>query len=122
MLVMALNPHIGYEKAARISLKASVRDSIYVKRTSPGFFVWEGGDRLVYDSVNRWFLLVACQIGPRKSGDRCGARVHDLRHYFATRTPLNWYRITSFLYSRLAIIRMGFCSELQFRAQNGRLS
>jgi hypothetical protein len=72
---------------------ASVRDSIYVKRMSPAFFVWEGGDRLVYDSVNRWFLLVACQIGLRKPGDSRGPRVHDLRHYFAIRTLLNWYRI-----------------------------
>jgi integrase/recombinase XerD len=74
---------------------ASVRDSIYVKRTSPAFFVWEGGDRLVYDSVNRWFLLVACQIGLRKPGDSNGPRVHDLRHYFAIRTLLNWYRASA---------------------------
>lgn len=74
---------------------ASARDRIYVKRTSPAFFVWEGGDRLVYDSVNRWFLLVACQIGLRKPGDTRGPRVHDLRHYFAIRTLLNWYRIDS---------------------------
>lgn len=74
---------------------ASVRDSIYVKRTSQAFFVWEGGDRLVYDSVNRWFLLVACQIGLRKPGDSNGPRVHDLRHYFAIRTLLNWYRASA---------------------------
>jgi len=74
---------------------ASVRDSIYVKRTSPAFFVWEGGDRLVYSSLNRWFLLVACQIGLRKPGDSNGPRVHDLRHYFAIRTLLNWYRASA---------------------------
>jgi len=64
---------------------ASTRDSIYVKRSSPAFFVWEGGNRLIYDSVNRWFLLVACQIGLRKPGNARGPRVHDLRHYFAIR-------------------------------------
>jgi integrase/recombinase XerD len=74
---------------------ASVRDNIYVKRINPAFFVWEGGDRLVYDSVNRWVFLVACQIGLRKPGDRRGPRVHDLRHYFAIRTLLNWYRINA---------------------------
>jgi integrase/recombinase XerD len=74
---------------------ASIRDSIYLKRTSAAFFVWEGGDRLVYSSVNRWFLLVACQIGLRKPGDSRGPRVHDLRHYFAIRTLLNWYRINA---------------------------
>jgi integrase len=35
---------------------------------------------------------VACQIGLRKPGDRVGPRVHDLRHYFAIRTLLNWYQ------------------------------
>jgi integrase len=71
---------------------ASIRDRVYPQQPSPSFFVWDGGGRLVYDSVNRWFLLVACQIGLRKPGDRCGARVHDLRHYFAICTLLNWYR------------------------------
>ena len=64
----------------------------YPQRPSPGFFVWDGGDRLGYDSVNRWFLLVACQIGLRRPGDRRGPRVHDLRHYFAVRTLRNWYQ------------------------------
>jgi integrase len=36
--------------------------------------------------------LVACQIGLRKPGDQSGPRIHDLRHYFAIRTLLNWYR------------------------------
>ena len=66
-----------------------------MKRSSPAFFVWEGGNRLIYDSVNRWFLLVACQIGLRKPGNARGPRVHDLRHYFAIRTLLNWYQINA---------------------------
>jgi integrase/recombinase XerD len=70
----------------------AIRDSVFPQRTSPGFFVWEGGDRLGYDSVNRWFLLVACQVGLRRPGDRRGPRVHDLRHYFAVRTLRNWYQ------------------------------
>jgi len=71
---------------------ASIRDGVYPQRTTPSFFVWDGGDSLVYDSVNRWFLLVACQIELRKPGDLRGPRVHDLRHYFAIRTLLNWYQ------------------------------
>jgi integrase/recombinase XerD len=71
---------------------ASLRDNVYPKRSTTSFFVWEGGGRLIYDSVNRWFLLVACRAGMRQPGDRRGPRVHDLRHYFAIRTLLNWYR------------------------------
>ena len=80
---------------------ASIRDGIHPNRPSPAFFVWDGGDRLVYDSVNRWFLLVACQIGLRKPGDQHGPRVHDLRHYFAIRTLLNWYRADADVEARL---------------------
>ncbi|HLZ54809.1 MAG TPA: tyrosine-type recombinase/integrase [Verrucomicrobiae bacterium] len=80
---------------------ASIRDSIYPQRPSMAFFVWDGGDRLVYDSVNRWFLLVACQIGLRKPGDQHGPRVHDLRHYFAIRTLLNWYQADADVEARL---------------------
>lgn len=68
-----------------------VRDEIYPRPMSPSFFVWEGGDRLLHCTINRWFLLVACRVGLRKPGRR-GPRLHDLRHYFAIRTLLNWYQ------------------------------
>jgi len=80
---------------------ASIRDDVYPKRATTSFFVWEGGGRLIYDSVNRWFLLVACQAGLRRPGDRRGPRVHDLRHYFAIRTLLNWYRSHADVEARL---------------------
>ena len=71
---------------------ASLRDKIYPQPLSSSFFVSEKGTRLLHCTVHRWFLLVACQIGLRKPGDRRGPRLHDLRHYFAIRTLLNWYR------------------------------
>jgi integrase len=71
---------------------ASLRDKLYPQPTSPAFFVWEGGRRLLHCTIHRWFLLVACQIGLRKPGGRRGPRIHDLRHYFAIRTLLNWYQ------------------------------
>jgi integrase len=80
---------------------ASIRDEIFPRRPSPAFFIWDRGERLVYDSVNRWFWLVACQIGLRKPGDQRGPRVHDLRHYFAIRTLLNWYRTDADVEARL---------------------
>ena len=71
---------------------ACFRDKIYPQPTSPTFFVWEGGVRLLHCTVHRWFLLVACQTGLRQPGGRRGPRIHDLRHYFAIRTLLNWYQ------------------------------
>jgi integrase/recombinase XerD len=37
----------------------------------------------------------------RRPGDRSGPRVHDLRHYFAIRTLLNWYRSNADVEARL---------------------
>ena len=71
---------------------AGLRDEIYPQPTSPTFFVWNGGGRLFHCTLHRWFLLVACQIGLRRPGGRRGPRIHDLRHYFAIRTLLNWYQ------------------------------
>jgi integrase/recombinase XerD len=80
---------------------ASVRNSLYPRRTHRGFFVWDGGARLLYTTVNRWFLLVAYQIGLRKPGEPRGPRVHDLRHYFAIQTMLQWYRSNTDVEARL---------------------
>jgi integrase len=32
------------------------------------------------------------EIGLRRPGDRTGPRIHDLRHRFAIRTLVGWYR------------------------------
>lgn len=71
---------------------ARLRDEQFPQPSCPGFFLWERGARLLHCTVHRWFLLVASQAGLRQPGDRCGPRIHDLRHYFAVRTLLNWYR------------------------------
>jgi len=71
---------------------ACLRDKLFPQPLSPNFFVWERGRRLLHCTVHRWFLLIACQVGLRQPGDRRGPRIHDLRHYFAIRTLLNWYR------------------------------
>lgn len=80
---------------------ASIRDDVCPQRPSSAFFVWDQGERVTYDSVNRWFLLVGCQIGLRRPGGRHGPRVHDLRHYFAIRILLNWYRTDADVEARL---------------------
>jgi len=71
---------------------AHLRDEMFPQAASRSFFVWEKGRHLLHCTAHRWFLLVACQLGLRKPGDSRGPRIHDLRHYFAIRTLLNWYR------------------------------
>lgn len=71
---------------------AELRDRIFPQPQAPSFFVSEKGTRLHHGTVHRWFQLVACQIGLRQPGERSGPRLHDLRHRFAIRTLLKWYR------------------------------
>jgi integrase len=70
----------------------ALRDTAFPRPSCASFFVSERGSRLIYASVNHWFLAIACQLGLRKPGDRRGPRLHDLRHHFAIQTMLHWYR------------------------------
>jgi len=68
------------------------RDRIHPKAKAPSFFVSERGTRLTKWTVRRIFVLLSRQIGLRGPHDSHGPRLHDLRHGFAIRTLLNWYR------------------------------
>ncbi len=59
---------------------------------TPAFFVSTFGDRLHYDSVHRTFHRLVRELGPQRLRTHHGPRVHDLRHTFAVRTLLDWYR------------------------------
>lgn len=63
---------------------------------TPAFFVSETGRRLTHWAVRDTFVKASGQIGlrPPVRGHRYGhgPRLHDLRHHFATRTLVDWYR------------------------------
>lgn len=69
-----------------------MRDRICPRPNTPSFFISERGTRLTDCTVRRWFVIVSHRIGLRAPTDRRGPRIHDLRHRFAYRTILNWYR------------------------------
>ena len=56
------------------------------------FFVSIFGDRLNYDSVHRTFHRLVRRLGPQPHSKHHSPRLHDLRHTFAVRTLLDWYR------------------------------
>ena len=68
------------------------RDRIYPTATTPSFFLGEHGRRLKKTTVGTTFLKLSRQIGLRGPTQSRGPRLHDLRHRFAVRTMLNWYR------------------------------
>jgi len=64
--------------------------------TAGPFFLIEGGERPTDCCARYNFALVSQDLGLRKTQRFCkhgrGPRVHDLRHTFAVRTIMDWYR------------------------------
>ena len=55
-------------------------------------FVSSAGNQLDSGDICRTFHALSRQIGLRGAKDSYGPRLHDMRHRFATRTLVNWYR------------------------------
>lgn len=72
------------------------RDQIVRVSLTAGFFVSERGTRITGDAARYTFAKVSREIGlrapvkDRRHGH--GPRLHDMRHRFAVRTLVDWYR------------------------------
>ena len=89
--LLPLDPSVVPQLAAY----AAERDRL-IGCTAPSLFVTEKGTRLT-DCAARYNFAHACQqIGLRTHQQYCrhgrGPRIHDLRHTFAVRTMIGWYR------------------------------
>ena len=75
---------------------AEKRDRVFPVLQSVAFFISERGTRVTHWAARENFAIVSRQIGIRKKikGKRlgCGPRLHDMRHRFAARTLVDWYR------------------------------
>jgi integrase/recombinase XerD len=56
------------------------------------FFVNDHNEKLRDDTVCETFIKLSVQVGLRKKTDHHGPRIHDLRHTFAVKTILRWYK------------------------------
>lgn len=79
----------------KLAAYAKERDRL-LERSSQPFFVADHGER-VGDCSARYNFAVVCQSLGLREKQRFnkhgrGPRIHDLRHTFAVRTMLNWYR------------------------------
>jgi integrase len=72
---------------------AETRDRILAKPT-PAFFVSERGARITEWIARYTFAKISQQLGFRRTakGHGRGPRLHDMRHRFAARTLVRWYR------------------------------
>ena len=73
---------------------AGKRDKTLPKLAVPGFFVSERGTPIRGWSVRYTFAKVSQKVGLRipAKGHGRGPRLHDMRHRFAVRTLIDWYR------------------------------
>ena len=68
------------------------RDRICPNQRDTNFFLSDSGIRLTGCNVRHTFVKLSRKIGLRGPLASHGPRLHDLRHGFAVRTILNWYR------------------------------
>jgi integrase len=75
---------------------AQQRDQVFGPPHDLSFFVSDHGVALDLGAVRRWFCRVsfACGLRQKPQGHRCGRgpRLQDMRHTFATKRLIEWYR------------------------------
>lgn len=88
--------------AAALERYRRERDRRVPCRGTPSFFVSTVGKRLIYQNVHETFLrlVYAAGLGER----RPRPTLHDLRHTFAIRTVLGWYRDGGDVEARLPLL------------------
>ncbi|MFA5787281.1 MAG: tyrosine-type recombinase/integrase [Actinomycetota bacterium] len=77
------------------------RDELCPQSSSPAFFVSLARTRLRYDGFHLTFLALVRDAGITRRSAACRPRPHDLRHSFAVRTLIDWYRDGGDVESRL---------------------
>jgi integrase/recombinase XerD len=81
------------------------RERTWAKRpVSSYLFVSGWGNRLDGGDIRRTFYALSRQIGLRGPSDSHGPRLHDMRHGFASKTLLRWYRAGENAERRLPIL------------------
>ena len=74
-----------------LSVYAKLRDELEPRPEEPSFFVSQTHKRLCYAAVCQTFRQLVNDAGVG-DGAPSAPRLHDLRHTFAVRTLLSWYR------------------------------
>lgn len=86
---------IGDSTRTALARYSEKRDELCPDRQTDAFLVSERGRRLLGSAARRTFAKVCCAVGLRSATGRRigrGPRLQDLRHTFATRKLVEWYR------------------------------
>lgn len=80
------------------------RDRLCHRPAEKAFFISTAGTRLRYDNAHLGWLDLVRRAGLQPRSSTCRPRPHDLRHSFAVRTLLNWYRDGADVQARLPLL------------------
>ena len=88
------------------SLRAYLRvcDLHQPTRVSNAVLISPAGTRLLYCNVSHTFIQLVQRAGLRPRSARCRPTLHSLRHSFAVRTLLEWYRAGVEIQPRLPLL------------------
>jgi integrase len=82
---------IHSETSSALEEYADGRNRRFPRPSSEAFFLSLAGKRLIYQNVHKTFFGLVSEAGLADRGPR-RPRIHDLRHTFAVRTLVDWYR------------------------------
>lgn len=80
-----------------------LRDDVHRQPTTVSFFVSTRGNRMVYPTIHAVFRNL-CDSAGIGADAPSPPRIHDLRHTFAVRTLLGWYRAGEDVDARLPVL------------------
>jgi len=90
--------------AAALAAYQRRRDQAFPRRADEALLVSSAGTRLLYYNVSQTFTTLTRRAGLRARSPSCRPRPHDLRHTFAVRTLLDWYRDGADIAARLPLL------------------
>ncbi len=80
------------------------RDRLCLRPKERSFFVTTRGTRLCHPTIHQPFRALLDQAGVRHPSPQRRVRIHDLRHSFAVKTLLGWYRDGDDVASRMPLL------------------
>lgn len=102
--------HSKFGKSREVVLHETTRDALrryarmrdrYIRQPrSPSFFLSQCGTRPFYANIHKTFLALVRETGLEERYPR-RPRIHDLRHTFAVKTLVGWYRAGEDVQARL---------------------
>jgi len=80
------------------------RDELCPRPRDPSFFVSTAGTRVLYCNAHLGWLDLVRRAGLKPRSARCRPRPHDVRHSFAVKTLLGWYRDGDDVQARMPLL------------------